>query len=815
MKTTTMSKPLGDDPRREADLPLSGTRVIDLTDGVAASSTRLLAELGADVVLIEPPEGLASRRAHPRHHGIGLPFVTAHANKRGIVLDLATDQGRADLLSLVDEADIVVESLPPGRLTDFGVGPAVMRQRNPALVVVSITDFGQSGPYRDWRGTEAVAVAMSSVLTRSGAPDREPLLPPGNFATETGAVQAACAALIAYYHALESGRGDYVDCALHDMAVQGLDPGFGMAGTATMGRPISELPPGRPDARMLYPIFACADGRVRLCMLAPKHWRAMFTWLGEPEEFADPSFEQLVTRFTSWDRLCKVIAELFADKTRDHIVERGIELGIPIASVNTPAEAAMSDHAASRRSFVEAEVAPGLIGRMANGYLEFGGERAGFRFRAPTLGEHNDEVLRSTGGRTSRTPHSATTPRPLEGLRVLDLGVIVVGAETGRLLADQGAEVIKVENRAFMDGARQSDTRERVSHGFSVGNRNKLSLGLNLRDACGAELMRDLIAKSDVLLTNFKPGTMESLGFDDDTLRDINPAIVVVESSAFGSSGPWSKRMGYGPLVRAAVGLTTLWRHPDAPEGFGDDMTVYPDHAAARVAVAAIVAALIARRRSGNGSKITVAQMETVFVQLSTDYLRESLQPETMIARGNVGQFDAPTGVYRCHGEDAYCVVAVDGDTDWINLATVIGRDDLAHRADLSTADGRLAHRAEVDHAVGVWAALLEPHDAAAQLQVAGVAAGAAAHVKDLLDDPQLAHRHALGQLPQPGWDEPLTVETGIALFDAIAPPALNPAPVMAQHTRWVCQTILGLSDSDVDKLAEEGVLALAEGRKA
>jgi crotonobetainyl-CoA:carnitine CoA-transferase CaiB-like acyl-CoA transferase len=813
-----MSNRFGDNPRHEAGLPLSGTRVIDLTDGVAASSTRLLAELGADVMLVEPPEGLASRRAHPRHDGIGLPFLTAHANKRGVVLDLATDHGQADLLSLVDEADIVVESLPPGRLTDFGVGPAVMRERNPALVVVSISDFGQSGPYRDWRGTEAVQMAMSSVLTRSGAPDREPLLPPGNFATEAGAVQAAFAALIAYHYALESGRGDYVDCALHDMAVQGLDPGFGMAGTATMGRPISELPPGRPDARMLYPIFACADGHVRLCMLAPKHWRAMFTWLREPEEFADPSFEQLITRFTSWDKLRKVIAELFADKTRDHIVGRGIELGVPIASVNTPAEAANSCHATGRKSFVDAEVAPGLVGRMANGYMEFGGERAGFRFRAPTLGEHTDEVLRSAGGRTARTPHSATPPapplRPLEGLRVLDLGVIVVGAETGRLLADQGAEVIKVENRAFMDGARQADTPERVSHAFSVGNRNKLSLGLNLRDPRGAELMRDLIAKSDVLLTNFKPGTMESLGFDHDTLRDLNPAIVVVESSAFGSSGPWSKRMGYGPLVRAAVGLTTLWRHPDSPEGFGDDMTVYPDHAAARVAVAAIIAALVARRRSGKGTKITVAQMETVFVQLSTDYLRESLEPETMIARGNVSQFDAPTGVYRCHGEDGYCVVAVNDDTDWIKLAKLIGRDDLAHRSDLSTADGRLAHREELDRAVEAWSTPLEPHDAAAQLQGVGIAAGAAAHVKDLLDNPQLAHRHALGQLPQPGWDEPLTVEAGIALFDAIAPPALNPAPVMAQHTRGVCQTILGLSDAEIDQLTEDGVLELAEGPK-
>jgi crotonobetainyl-CoA:carnitine CoA-transferase CaiB-like acyl-CoA transferase len=811
-----MPKRQGDDPRH--DLPLNGTRVVDLTDGVAASSTRLLAELGADVVLVEPPNGVASRRAHPQHKGIGLPFLTAHANKRGVVLDLATDQARADLLSLVDGVDIVIESLPPGRLADLGVGPTVMRERNPALVVVSISNFGQSGPYRDWRGTEAVQMAMSSVLTRSGAPDREPLLPPGNFATEGGAVQAAYAALIAYYRALESGFGDYVDCALHDMAVQGLDPGFGMSGTATMGRPIFELPPGRPDARMLYPIFRCADGHIRLCMLAPKHWRAMFTWLGEPAEFADPSFEQLITRFTTWHTLRKVIADLFADQTRDHIIGRGIELGIPIASVNNPAEAATSHHATARNSFVDVEIAPGLRGRMANGYLEFGGERAGFRFRAPTLGEHTDEVLSGACGGAEHRPRCATAPalplRPLDGLRVLDLGVIVVGAETGRLLADQGAEVIKVENRAFMDGARQSDTPERVSHSFSVGNRNKLSLGLNLRDPRGAELMRDLIAKSDVLLTNFKPGTMASLGFDDNTLRDLNPRIVVVESSAFGSTGPWSKRMGYGPLVRAAVGLTTLWRHPDSPEGFGDHMTVYPDHAAARVAVAAIMAALVARRRSGKGAKITVAQMETVFVQLNTDYLRESLEAQTMVARGNVGQYDAPSGVYRCQGEDGYCVVAVDGDADWIKLATVIGRGDLAHRPDFSTAGGRLAHREELDQAIEEWTTPLEPQEAAARLQAVGVAAGAAAHVKDLLEDLQLAHRHALAQLPQPGWDKPLTVEAGIALFDTIAPPVLNPAPVMAQHTRSVCRRILELSDGDIEQLARDGVLELGEGPK-
>lgn len=801
---------------RDVNLPLRGVRVIDLTDGVPASSTRLLAELGADVILVEPPEGVASRRANPLHDGLGLSFLTAHPNKRGVVLDLTTQRGQQDLVRLTDDADIIVESLPPGRLADLGVGPRDMRERNQALVVVSISDFGQSGPYRHWRGNEAVHMAMSSVLTRSGAPYREPLLSPGNFATEAGAVQAAIAALLAYYRALETGHGEYVDCALHDMAVQGLDPGFGMAGTATMGRPLSELPPGRPDARLLYPIFACADGHVRVCMLAPKHWRGMFGWLGEPEEFADPKFEQLINRFMSWDKLRPAIADFFADQTRDDLIVQGGKLGIPIASLNTPAETAASDHVATRRSFVNAEVAPGLVGRMANGLLEITGQRTGFRFRAPILGEHTEAILGAVAASESRrrdTVPAASTKRPLHGLRVLDLGVIVVGAETGRLLADQGAEVIKVENRAFMDGARQADTPDRVSHPFSVGNRNKLSLGLNLRSPRGADLFRELVSKSDIVLTNFKPGTFDSLGFGYEALREINPGIIAVESSAFGSTGSWSKRMGYGPLVRAAVGLTTLWRHPDSPDGFGDDMTVYPDHAAARVAVAAIIAVLIARKHTGIGAKVDVAQMETVFGQLSTEYLRESLQPETMIARGNVGEFDAPTGVYRCDGEDAYCAVRVDGDTDWINLTKAISRPDLAQRTDLATAEGRVAAREELDRAIQEWAASLSAQDAAAQLQAVGVAAGAAAHVRDLLDDPQLRHRQAFGELPQPGWDKPLTVETGIALFESIAPPALHPAPVMAADTRSLCRTLLDLSDTDIDKLAEDGVLELAEVR--
>lgn len=787
------------------NLPLRGLRVLDLTDGIAGKAPRFLADLGADVLLVEPTQGVPSRRRVPAHQATSLEFVTTHWNKRSCVIDLADPQRREEFLRLVDTADIVVESYPPGHLEELGLGPDTLRDRKRSLVVASVTGFGQFGPFRDWRATESVLVAMSSALTRSGAPGRQPLLPPGHFASETASVQAAFACLVAYFRAQRTGDGDYIDCSLHDMSVQGFDPGYGMGGSATAGRPNSELPTGRPDVRMRYPIIGCRDGHVRLCMLAPKHWRAMFEWLGGPAEFADPSYEKLGVRFAAWDRIRPLIEQLFATQTRSELVDQAIARGIPMAGLESPAEILTSDHVAARKAFVRAEMSPGVLGTVPNGYVEFDQRRAGFRHAAPHTPAGEATWLEPP---RNALPHDGDpSVRPLDGIRVLDLGVIVAGGETGRLLADQGADVIKVENRGFADGARQGDRETSVNYGFAVGNRGKRSLGLNLRATEGRQLFLELVTKSDVVLSNFKPGTMESLGLDYDTLRGINPGIVVVESSALGGSGPWSRRMGYGPLVRATVGLTALWRHADAADDFGDDMTVYPDHAAARVAVTAVTAALIARRATGLGTHIGIAQMETVFMQMAAEYLRESLAPGSMRPRDGINEFDAPSGVFACRGEDAYCVVDVCGDDDWLRLAARIGRPDLAARQDLATSAGRAENRPELDAAVIAWTSALTPVDAAEGLQAAGVAAGAAYHVKDLVSDQHLRARRQFDGLPQPGFPEPVTTESGPARFTNTAPPAMRRAPLMAEHTRQICREVLALSDSEIDQLLDAEVL--------
>ncbi|WP_164478577.1 CaiB/BaiF CoA transferase family protein [Mycolicibacterium stellerae] len=799
----------------QGTLPLSDLRVIDLTDGVAGVAGRVLADMGADVILVEPPGGAATRRQPPLHRGHGLRFATTHSNKRGVVIDLDSAQGPDRLLGLIDGADLVLESYPPGYLERRGVGPDTMRERHPGVVVTSVTDFGQTGPYRDYTANDAVLTAMSSALTRSGAPGREPLLPPGELASQTAAVHVAFAALLAVYHARRTGRGDYVDCSLFDLAVQDLDPALGMGGTATMGQPLTELPPGRPDRRMLYPVLPCADGHVRMFIGSAKQWRAVFTWLGEPESLSDPSLEQFFTRFLNWDKIRPALVELFADKSRDEIVTYASEQGVAVAPLSTPAEILRSDHVEQRRSFRTAEVAPGLVGAIANGFVEFDRQRAGFRHRAPEPGEHDHLLQAETRSRRAVEP-ARPARRPLEGVRVLDLGVIVVGAETGRSLADQGADVIKIETREFMDGARQSDGPDRCGYSFALGNRGKRSFGLNLRAKAGKEVFRQLVAKSDVVLTNFKPGTLESLGLSYQELRSVNPRIIVVESSAWGASGPWSKRMGYGPLVRSTIGLTQLWRHPGASDEFGDDqfgddMTVYPDHAAGRAGSTAVMAALLERERTGVGRRIELAQMDTVFGQLVTEFLRESLEPGSLVASGNCAEFDAPSGLYRCSGEDAYCAVAVDGDDEFERLAAATDRLDLATDPRYRTAADRVAHRDQLDEALGAWMAGLIPVQAQDRLQAAGVAAGAAVHASELPDNPQLNARRQFGSLPQPGYDEPLQAEMGPALFENIPEPELRPASLMAADTVEVCRDILGMSDAEVDKLVAAGVLEVRE----
>ncbi|MDE2435958.1 MAG: CoA transferase, partial [Sphingomonadales bacterium] len=644
------------------------------------------------------------------------------------------------------------------------------------------SDFGRGNSCSDWTATDAVLHALSGELSRSGIRGMPPLLPPGELAIECAATQFALVILVALYQRLQGAGPETVDFAMLDGAMQALDPGYGISGSATMGRAARLLSPDRPPRGFMYPILPCADGHVRICLLAARQWRGMFEWMGRPEQFAAPEFEKVGVRYKS-PELIPAIAAFFRDKTRDELEAGARTHGVPLSALLDGDQAIASAHFVERGAFREVAMPDGTRLTLPNGLIEIDRQRM-------VAGEP------AAAARPS-VPAPTLPGLPLSGIKVIDLGVIVVGGEQSRLLADLGADVIKIESRAFPDGTRQTDLAIGLSVSFAAGHRNKRSLGLNLRSDEGKALFEALVRQVDVVLTNFKPGTMETLGFGYDRLAALNPGVILVESSAFGATGPWAGRMGYGPLVRAATGLTSHWRYPDDPEGFCDSVTIYPDHVGGRVSAMGVLALLVDRARAGRGGLVQSSQAEIVLAQQGWQ-----------IAARKAGLFDpwqpadAPWGVFPCAGEDAWCVVTVSSDAQWRALCGVVNG--------LDPALDRAMRRAESDAIEAVLRDWLMRHDADEAmriLQCAGVPAARMLRVAELPDFPSFAERGLFRLAVHPHLAEPFHTEARTALGSNLAAPPETRAPLAGEDTAEVMRDWLGIDDEAIARSIADRVL--------
>lgn len=756
--------------------PLAGITICELLDGPLAPATRILAELGARVVhfaTASPPalddaDALAS-------------FAWNHG-KEWQVVDPASEVDLAAIEAAFAQAHVLVvdPGHGPGALDRFAAER--LRARFPRALVVTASDFGTGNAFSGWQATTPVLLAMSGSLSRSGISGKPPLLPPGDLAFECAALQLAWVILLGLCGCLQTGSGEAVDFSALDGAIQGLDPGYGINGSATQGKSAAELPPDRPPRGFQYPILPCADGAVRICLLAARQWQGMFEWMGRPAEFADPAFNSIAHRYRS-ATLLPAIARFFAGQTRAELEAGARRFCVPLSGLYSAAESLEAEHFRVRGAFAEVVGPGGTALSLPGAVLEIDGRRmiAGDPPRAGA----------------PQVPAAPQARLPLSGMKVLDLGVIVVGAEQGRLLADAGADVIKIESRAFPDGSRQSYLPIPFSVSFAAGHRNKRSLGLNLRDPDGMALFERLVARADIVLTNFKPGTLESLGIPYERLAAINPGVVLVESSAFGKTGPWAGRMGYGPLVRAATGLTSQWRYPDEADGYSDSTTIYPDHAGGRVSAIGALAVLIDRARAGRGGHVTSSQAEIVFAHQAWRIAAAKLGLADPFAAP-----DAPWGVFPAAGDDQWLVVTVRGDADWRALAGVVDTLD----ATLDRA-ARLARRAEIEAALGAWTATRSAGDAAAQLQRAGIPAGPMLRVPELPTHPYFRARGLFRETRHANLPDPFVTEAMHARFERTAPPPEYPAPMPGEQTAEVMRDWLGLTGPEVADLAARGIL--------
>jgi len=393
---------------------------------------------------------------------------------------------------------------------------------------------------------------------------------------------------------------------------------------------------------------------------------------------------------------------------------------------------------------------------------------------------------------------------PLTGIRVIEFTTGIVGPLLGRLLAEFGAESIKVETRKRPDFSR-GPAPDRLNKGISFvdNSRSKKGISIDVSHPEGHRIIGELIKISDVVVENFSAGTMGRLGLDYPQLKELNPGLVMISLQGLGATELHS--VTYGQNIPPIVGLSHLWNHPGAPKPVGSQL-FHPDYFAGIQGACAVLAALDYRRRTGQGQYIDAAQTEAAAALLGPYYLDCSVNERGSEPVGNGSPVAAPHGCYRCAGIDAWCVIAVESEAEWRSFCAVLGNPSWAAEARFADMGGRVRNHAALNHLVEAWTTQHDPYEVMARLQEAGVAAGVVQNIAQVAEDPHLQDRGFIVAIENPELGR--TLHGGLPMKHSATPGRVrSPAPLMGEHNRYVFQELLGMSAEEVRRLEEAGVL--------
>ncbi len=789
--------------------PLEGLRVIDLADEKGELAGRILGDFGAEVIRVEPKAGAHSRCLPPfDSEGRSLYFAYRNANKLGLALDMESESDRERLVDLLSRADVLIESEKPGRMAELGLDPLALSDRFPHLIVLSISDFGQTGPYRDWVATDSTMCAVAGMQFKAGTADREPLFSPGAMCYDIAGIMGAYSTMVAYYQRMKTGWGQTIDLSVMEAVAQQTDWSFSN-GSATEAQG-NDTPQSRVGSGPVYPIFPCKQGYVRLVMMAPRQWHAMREWLGDPDYLRDPAYDSFLGRMAIADALGVVIGDLFATMTHEEVSFEAQKRGIVCTPVLSPNEVLDNDHFKSRDTFIDVEYAEGATGPFPAGFFEVDSVRQGYRTRPPSIDEHADQIADGfwSDARPAPSGDRPDPSRPFEGLRVLDFGIGGVGVEAARFFADYGADVIKVESRTYPDFIRVVMSTE-MSASFASSNRSKRGFGVNLKNKHGLALVHEIAKHVDVVTENGSTGMMSAMGVGYEHLSETNPNLVMASSQLLGNHGAWADWIGYGPSTQPIGGLAYLWDYPE--EGLPAGSTsIFPDHLAGRLLSISALAGLIRRERTGEGAHTSVAQAEAVAQIIGDQIMKAGLNPGSVEPTGNRRERGAPWGVYPSAGTDQWVAITVRNDEDWRGLVGAMGTPEWAEDEKLATVSGRQAAHDMIDEKLTAWTGGMSKRVATAALQMFGVPSAPMYTTGDQLSDPHYQARGYGRWLDQQGlgwmaFEGPAFHTTGMEDIQFFQ------APFIGEHTRAIARDLIGLEDDAVQKYIDDGVLEVTE----
>ena len=805
---------------------LSPYRVLDLAGEMGILAGKILSDLGADVIAIEPPDGNPVRRLGPfykddPHPERSLVWWAYAAGKRSVTLDISSPSDAARLKDLAADADFLLESFPPGCLDSLGLGYETLRALNPALVTVSMTPFGRTGPYSRFRCPDLVGMSMGGLTFLTGDPDRPPVrITQPQFGPLTGA-SGAVGAMVAHFHRLATGEGQHVD----------------VSGQQAVARVLSEAPAtwglnrinvvrrgsyrGMGGERQVRTTWPCGDGFVSFFLsggVLGERTNALFRWMAE--EGFNPDLETEI----DWrvvdpgklsdavhESLDAAIAPFFLSHTKSELYRGAFERGILMFPVGN-AQDAFSDPQLAARKFFRRIDHPreGRSFQYPGPFIKSTLAAVGPRCRAPYLGEHNEEVLDSVSRKKARKPRQRQQTRPFEGLKVLDFCWVAIGPLTTRYLADHGATVVRVESHRRVEVLRTASPNAEGVPGinrsgyFANYNSNKYGISVDFSNPESKVVLHRLVRWADAVTENFSPGTLERYGLGYDDLKRIKPDIVMFSASMLGRGGPYDSQAGFGPMLGSLAGFVHHCGWPDRtpvpPYG------AYTDFFLARFGASALIAALDYRARTGRGQYLDLSQLEGALQVLAPAILDYSANGREQQRNGNRAPTAAPHAVYPCRTPDTWCAIAVETEEQWEALVSAMGNPPWALAPKFGSVAGRKANEDELDSLISDWTRSFGPVPLMETLQAVGVPAGAVNSCEGLFSDRQLAHRGHYVYMDHP--------EMGRHPFDgtefvASATPALynSPSPMLGQHNEYVLKNILGMTDEEIAEVAEAGVL--------
>ncbi len=777
-----------------------GLKVIEVARGMAGDMVGMvLADNGAEVIKVEPPSR-DPMRAVPG-------FLVWNRGKKSVVLDLKTPQGREKLERLVEGADLVVEDFKPGVADRMEIGYDRLSKVNPGIVYAAITGFGEKGPLRDLPGYEHLVAAKTGRMSSQAGFRDGPIFTPAPIASY-GAAMLAIQALLAAVHARrQTGKGQRVHTSLLHALIA-----YDMSGFRRRGEGGAALPGGkvRGVMEMGFMTPVCKDGRyIQMCSRAPHLFRNWMRVMGLEEVYEDSAYHQMPDLFPSRAELERIMAHVDAtmrEKTMDEWLEIFLKEDVGGDPFLTPMEFMHHPQTVENGRVTQVEdPTVGLttqIGPLAN----FSETPSNIDRPAPLLGQHTEEVLKTIGaanGVAARQPTNGGKPLkyPLEGVTVLDCAFFYAAPFGATLLAEMGARVIKVEPPTG------DPTRRNANTPYLKTMQGKESVVLDLKTGEGRDLLYKLAAKADIFLHNFRPGVPQNLKIDYPTLSAVNPRLVYVYGSCFGSEGPWKFRPGFHSTPNALAGSGIVESGRDNPP----KDRVFPDPAGALAVATAMMLGLQARERTGKGQYVETTMINSTGYALSHWSLQYDGKPEDPIPDQGQHGYHALHRLYDT--SDGWLFLMCPEEAQWLALARGLGLAHLIEDPRFVTAEARAKNDDELatelqqalrKNSATAWEKSLVPSG------VPAVRADGIDHHEFLTYDPQALENNVVVEDHLPDGEEFMRA-ANCTQFSDMETRVASPLP-----QGWATGAILrelGLSDGEVADLHEKGVTkALGHG---